>query len=283
VHRLGVLYRQSRLWTRVLSAVVHDPFGGAGVAGDAAEYPSGLSGSLPLSTAVGSAAFTPTGHSDLVHEARRARLAIGWLNAQLGTRIRTALAPRSQRYGRQEHQAVWSDSGYSAQGPLRELVDVLGTAEERRQAAAAADAGLVEWLTKLGNDRGLDWSLAAVHPEVTVSAGASVGTVSGQSFLSPVLGQVEQLDPHGFSAIGSAQLSNQVDATALAALGVPVPPGAAVRIAVLPRSGQRSMDRFVARLDTTRQLTLDHVSHFAVDDRSDGGPVPPQRGIQVEA
>ncbi|WP_448627705.1 hypothetical protein [Geodermatophilus sp. URMC 64] len=283
VQRLGVLYRQSRLWTRVLSAVVHDPFGVAGSSDEVSAYPAGLSGSLPLSTAVGAAGFTPEGQSDLVHEARRARLGIGWLNAQLGSRIEAALAARSQRYGRQEHQAVWRDSGYSSQGPLRELVATLGTVEERRRAAAGADAGLVRWLTELGDVRGLDWSLAAVHPEVTVSAGASIGTISGQSFLSPVLDHVEQLDPHGFSAIGSAQLSNQVDRTDLAALGVPVPPGSAVRTAVLPRDGQQSMDRFVARLDTTRQLTLDHVSHFTPDEPVVVPSPRPQRGITVEA
>jgi hypothetical protein len=269
VHRLGVLYRQSRYWTRVLGAVVHDPFGVTGNAAEESAYPTTLSGSLPLSTAVGAATFSPEGHSELVHLARRAQLGVGWLGAQLQSRIQAALESRSQRFGRPEHRLVWSDTAYSEQGPLPTLVAGLGTEEDRRRAAHDADARLVDWLTTLGGERGLDWSLAAVHPKVAISAGALGGTVSGQQFLSPVLAPAHYLDPQGFSATGSAAQSNVVDRTALAAVGVPVPGGSFDQLRVRPGSGRQSMDRFVARLDISRQLMPDHVSHFAVE-----GPEP---------
>jgi hypothetical protein len=276
VQRLGVLYRQSRLWTRVLSSVVHDPFGLGGAGHEDSPYPTGLSGSLPLSTAVGSAGFSAEDHSQLVHEARRAQVGVGWLARQLQSRVEAALEVRSQRYGRPEHRAVWSDTGYSVQGPLTELVTVLGTDGDRRRAAHDADARLVAWLTSLGAERGLDWSLAAVHPQVSISAGALSGTVSGQKFLSPVLGRAQHLDRQGFSATGAAALSNEVAGTALAAVGVPVPESGFHELGVRPRSGQQSMDRFVARLDITRQLTLDHVAHFGDEEIA---PPPPPPGV----
>jgi hypothetical protein len=266
VHRLGVLYRQSRYWTRVLGTVVHDPFGVTGNAAEESAYPTALSGSLPLSTAVGAATFSPEGHSELVHLARRAQLGVGWLGAQLQSRIQAALESRSQRFGRPEHRLVWSDTAYSEQGPLPALVAGLGTEEDRRRAAQDADTRLVDWLTTLGAERGLDWSLAAVHPEVTISAGALTGTVSGQQFLSPVLGAAHYLDPQGFSATGSAAQSNVVDRTVLAAVGVPVPGDSFVQLRVRRGSGRQSMDRFVARLDVSRQLMPDHVAHFVVED-----------------
>ncbi|PRY39410.1 hypothetical protein LY71_12180 [Geodermatophilus tzadiensis] len=272
VQRLGVLYRQSRLWTRVLSHVVHDPFGAAGTADEESAYPTGLSGALPLSVAVGSAGFLPEDHAQLVHEARRAQVHVGWLGAQLHARIETALAARSQRYGRAEHRAVWSDTGYSDQGPLPELVRTLGTPEDRRAAAAAADARLVDWLTRLGAERGLEWSLAVVHPTVTVTAGMRLETVPGPVFLSPVLGTVAHLDRDGFSSTGAVDLANQVESTVLAAVGVPVPPGAATQLRVVPPGGRHSMDRFVARLDLTRQLTLDQVEHFTPSAPEVPGP-----------
>jgi hypothetical protein len=144
----------------------------------------------------------------------------------------------------------------------------LGSEEDRRRAARDADARLVDWLTALGHERGLDWSLAAVHPEVTISAGALTGTVSGQQFLSPVLGPAHYLDPQGFSASGSAAQSNVVDRTVLATVGVPVPGNSFVQLRVRPGSGRQSMDRFVARLDVSRQLMPDHVAHFADADTS---------------
>ncbi|MGY1684489.1 hypothetical protein ACI8AK_02750 [Geodermatophilus sp. SYSU D00867] len=280
VQRLGVLYRQSRLWTRVLSRVVHDPFGATGTADEESAYPAGLSGTLPLSLAVGSAGFSADEHVQLVHEARRAQVHVGWLGAQLQARIQAALAARSQRYGRAEHSAVWSDTGYSDQGPLPELVRTLGTPEDRHAAAAAADARLVDWLTRLGAERGLEWSLAVVHPTVTVTAGMREETVSGPAFLSPVLGSAAHLDREGFSSTGAVMLANQVESTVLAAVGVPVPPGAATQLRVVPAAGRRSMDRFVARLDLTRQLTLDQVAHFTPSTpEAPEPPAPVSRGI----
>jgi hypothetical protein len=284
VHRLGVLYRQSRLWNRVLAAVVHDPFGVSGTTAEDPAYPAGLSGSLPLSVAVGSATFSRDEHAQLVHEARRAQVRTGWLGAQLHARIETALTPRSQRYGRAEHRAVWSDTGYSEQGPLHELVTRLGTPQEREAAAAAADARLVTWLTRLGAQHGLEWSLSAVHPRVTVRAGAQPGTVSGSSFLSPVLGDAGHLDPLGFSATGAGLMANRVETSALAAVGVPVPRGTTGQLRVVPPAGQRSMDRFVARLDCTRSLSLDQIGHFTAEEPAGLSPVPaPSVGIDVEA
>jgi hypothetical protein len=263
VHRLGVLYRQSRLWAGVLGSVVHDPFGGIGATAAGSGYPIGLSGSLPLSTAVGAASFSPAEHSQLVHLARREQLGIGWLGRQLQQRVEAALAARSQRYGRPEHQAAWSDSGYSPHGPLAELVATLGTPADREQAAAAADARLVTWLTGVGSRQGVEWSLAAVHPRVTVTAGAISGTVTGAEFLSPLLAAVGNLEPHGFSATGAAALADRVDRTSLAVVGVPVPDAAAGLLRTAAGTGARSMDRFVARLDQTRQLNLDHVAQFS--------------------
>ena len=284
VQRLGVLYRQSRLWTRVLSRVVHDPFGAAGTADEESAYPTGLTGALPLSVAVGSAGFSPDDHVQLVHEARRAQVHVGWLAAQLHARIETALAARSQRYGRAEHRAVWSDTGYSDQGPLNELVRTLGTPEERRAAAAEADARLVDWLTRLGAERGLEWSLAVVHPTVTVTAGMRLETVPGPVFLSPVLGPVTHLDREGFSSTGAVMLANQVESTVLAAVGVPVPAGVATQLRVLPPRGRRSMDRFIARLDLTRQLTLDQVEHFTPSTPEIAEPqTPASRGIGTKS
>jgi hypothetical protein len=264
VHRLGMLYRQSRLWARVVAAVVHDPFGGAGAAGEAPGYPTGLSGSLPLSTAVGTASFSPAEHRQLVHDARRAQLGTGWLGRQLQVRVEAALAARSQRYGRAEHRAAWSDSGHSPDGPLAELVAVLGSPADRQRAAADADARLVGWLTGLGARQGVAWSLAAVHPRVTVTAGAVPGTVTGAEFLSPLLASVDDLEPQGFSATGAAVLADRVDRTSLAVVGVPAPGGAAGLLRTTAGTGPRSLDRFVARLDRTRLLDLDHVAHFRV-------------------
>lgn len=262
VHRLGVLYRQSRRWSRVLTSVVHDPFGGAGSVGVASGYPTGLSGSLPLSTAVGTASFASAEHSQLVHEARREQLGVGWLALQLQRRVETALVARSQRFGRPEHQLAWSDTGYSPQGPLAELVATLGTPADRAEAAAQADTRLVTWLTGIGARRGLEWSLEAVHPRVTVTAGALPGTVTGKDFLSPLLVEVADLEPAGFSATGLTSLANRVDRTSLSVVGVPVTREGASQLTVVAGTGRRSMDRFVARLDQTRQLTLDHVEHF---------------------
>jgi hypothetical protein len=287
VHRLGVLYRQSRLWSQVLGAVVHDPFGGAGSAGEASGYPAGLSGSLPLSTAVGAASFSGSEHSQLVHEARREQLGIGWLGLQLQRRVEAALAARSQRFGRPEHQAAWSDTGYSPQGPLSELVATLGTPADRQEAAAGADTRLVTWLTGIGGRRGLEWSLEAVHPRVTVTAGALPGTVTGTDFLSPLLREVSNLEPAGFSALGAAALADRVDRTTLAVVGVPVTGEEASQLKAVPGIGQRSMDRFVARLDQTRQLTLDHVAQFAdpEDPHRAGGEsaetAPPMTGPTI--
>ena len=207
-----------------------------------------------------------------MHVARRAQFGIGWLapSCRAGSRPpsrRAASATAGRSTG-------WSGAtpAYSVQGPLTALVTVLGTEADRRRAARDADARLVAWLTSLGAERGLDWSLAAVHPEVTISAGALSGTVSGQQFLSPVLGPAHYLDPQGFSATGSAAQSNEVDRTALATVGVPVPGDSFVELPVRPGSGQQSMDRFVARLDITRQLMLDHVAHFGDEDIVRGPP-----------
>ncbi|WP_456545026.1 MULTISPECIES: hypothetical protein [unclassified Blastococcus] len=285
VHRLGVLYRQSRQWARVLSAVVHDPFG-TGVAAPADEpYPDDLSGSLPLATAVGVAEFDQERHSQLVHEARRAQLGVGWLTAQLHRRIEHALSVRSKRYGRAEHRTVWGDPAYNPQGPLAELVRNLGTVEDRRTAAVQADDHLVSWLRALGEDRGLTWSLDEVYPQVTVTAGAVPGTISGQGFLFPMLRPIDHLDAIGFSATGAASLSNQVERSVLAAVGVPVPPDTAELLRVRSQDARTSMDRFVARLDMTRQVTPDHVSHFASASEpivpTPGPGEPPSSGITV--
>jgi hypothetical protein len=285
VHRLGVLYRQSRQWTRVLSTVVHDPFGTAAGTADADAYPSDLSGTLPLATSVGVSEFDPEGHAQLLHEARRAQLGVGWLARQLHLRIEHALSARSKRYGRPEHRAVWSDTAYHAQGPLAELVATLGTVEDRREAAARADDRLVGWLSNLGAERGLEWSLAEVYPHVVVTAGAVPGGASGKEFLFPLLRPISHLDAIGFSATGAASLSNQVESSVLAAVGIPVPPSTARPLRVHPGTDRTGMDRFVARLDMTRQVTPDHVSHFTSAPEltvpSRGFDEPPASGITV--
>ncbi|MGY1632238.1 hypothetical protein ACI784_11100 [Geodermatophilus sp. SYSU D01186] len=282
VHRLGVLYRQSRLWTRALGAVVHDPFGTASTAAEPDGYPTELSGCLPLATSIGVAHFDPETQGQLLHEARRAHLGIGWLGKQLHRRVEGALAARSKQYGRPEHRTVWSDTGYSAEGSLTELVDTLGTAGDQRKAAAEADDRLLSWLRSLA----AEWSLAELHPQVEVTAGAVPGRLTGEAFLAPVLVPATRLDALGFSATGAAALSNQVQDTAIAAAGVPVSMEGARSLGVLPGAERTSMDRFVARLDATRQLTLEQVGHFSAEPEpatsGHGIQEPPSTGITVQ-
>jgi hypothetical protein len=103
--------------------------------------------------------------------------------------------------------------------------------------------------------------------------------------LFPVLRPIGHLDAVGFSATGAASLSNQVETSVLAAVGVPVPPNTARMLRVHPGTDRTGMDRFVARLDMTRQLTLDHVSHFTTAPEptvpSSGFGEPPGSGITV--
>lgn len=276
LHRLGVLYRQSRYWARVLGTVVHDPFGVTEARANGDAYPAGLTGELPLSVALGVADFDDDRHGQLAHDARRALLGVGWLRRQAARRLELALDARSRRFRNAEHELVWRDTVESPDGPLADLDRSLGSSAERARAAVQVDGLLVDWLAARSADQGAATTLDDVQPVVTVTAG-SAAAASGASFVDPLLRKVSQLDPDGLTDDGQVHRSQFVARTVVAARGVPVTDGSITQLPVDPGVGRSGLDRFVARLDLTEPLPPSRLVAFATTgsaDRTAPAPVP---------
>ena len=276
VVRLAGLYRQSRVWSEVVTEYIHAPFGRRPGADEEGSIPARLSGDLPLAVTVASAQFSPRAHEPVVYQARARMLRPDWLFTTIDVRRRLVIEEIKQRTGRDLENRFTSDATLMPGGPLRSYLEGLRDPAVQSEARRAALGSLVKAVGAAGvHDRLL--------PSVRVEAGAVRRDQSWEALTAELFTPPGQLAYEGFSATG---VTNRCPTVGRSYLAVDPAPGPASPFQALPVAAgadRHQLDRLVVRWDLSQPVSLEDLTFFGTEPEDERAPARPEPIIDVQS